>query len=444
MGSLISKIHSLFLRFIKADIVKVFSLTSISTLVKMMTGFVSVKVVASIIGPAGVALIGQLNNFAYIVMTFATGGINKGITKYVAEYKGEDNIISQYLSTALRILAICAFLCSIILIGFHNYLSELIMLSPDYGYVFIIFGVTVFMYALNELLISIVNGYKEFRRYVKISIANSILGVIFTVSLVLFWHLKGALVAAVSYQSIMLLITIMMVKKLKWFQWKFFKYGLSRVIASRYFRFTLMTLTSSLTVPLVQMILRGYVMAEISPTDAGLWEGMNKISNVYLMVITSSFSVYYLPRLSELKNPNEIRHEIYKAYKAIIPILLVGFIIIYFLRFFIIRLLFTSEFLPMQHLFAWQMGGDTLKICSSLIAHIMLAKAMTFKYVTTEILFSVSYLGLGLFFVRFDGIVGLTQSYFVNYIVYMALMIILFRKYLFPQNFVLFKDYHKK
>ena len=56
-----------------------------STVVKMLTGLISVKVVASIIGPSGVALVGQLNNFATIAMSLASGGINNGITKYVAE-----------------------------------------------------------------------------------------------------------------------------------------------------------------------------------------------------------------------------------------------------------------------------------------------------------------------------------------------------------------------
>lgn len=428
MASLIHRTFDLAKRFVKADIVKVFSLTSISTLVKMCTGLISVKVVASIIGPAGVALVGQLNNFASIVMSFASGGINSGITKYVAEYKDDDSKVTQYLSTALRITGICTLICSLLLIGLHRYISELIMLSPDYEYVFVIFGMTVFMYALNNLLISIVNGYKEFKRYVRISIANSIFGVAFTITLVLCWHLEGALIAAVSYQSFMLLNTIFMIRKLRWFNWTFFKDKLSRIIASQYFRYTLMTMTAALTLPVVQMILRGYIMADISPTEAGWWEGMNRISNMYLMVITSSFGVYYLPRLSELHDPAELRHEILKSYKVIIPILLAGFTLIYFLRFFIIRLLFTPEFLPMSKLFIWQMAGDLFKISSWLLAYLMVAKAMTKLFVSTEILFALLYLGLGFVFVHYNGIVGLTQAYLVNYIVYTIILIIAFRK----------------
>ena len=49
-------------RFCRSELAKVFSLSSVATLVKMLTGLISTKVVAVLIGPGGVALLGQLNN----------------------------------------------------------------------------------------------------------------------------------------------------------------------------------------------------------------------------------------------------------------------------------------------------------------------------------------------------------------------------------------------
>lgn len=430
MAGLVAKAKSFISRVLKADIVKVFSLTSISTLVKMCTGLISVKIVASIIGPAGVALVGQLNNFAMIAMSFSSGGINSGITKYIAEYREDNSMVAQLLSNALRITAICSAICAVVLIVFHRYISQLVMLSADYGYVFVIFGITILLYALNNMLISIVNGYKEFRRFVYINIANSIIGVIFTVALVMFWQLKGALISAVTFQSIMLFVTLWMLRGTPWLDLKFFKEKFNRVIAGKYFRYALMTLTTALTVPIVQMLLRGYVMAEISPIEAGWWEGMQRISNMYLMVITTSFSVYYLPRLSEITDVKELRHEIIKSYKVIVPILLLGFSLIYIMRFFVIKLLFTPDFMPMSHLFAWQLAGDFFKICSWLIAYLMVAKAMLKMFIITEIIFSVNRLVISLLLVNINGIIGLTQGYLIDYILYMVVILIALRRHL--------------
>lgn len=431
MAGLIERSILLAKRAAKADIVKVFSLTSVSTLVKMCTGLISVKVVASIIGPAGVALVGQLNNFVTMALSLATGGINSGITKYVAEYRDDESKISNFLSTGLRITIISSIICAVILILFNKRISSLVMLSPNYGYVFIIFGITIILYALNNMLISIVNGYKEFRKFVYINISNSIAGLIISIALVVFWQLKGALIAAVTYQSIVLFVSLRMLCNSRWFKWKIFKEKLSYAISRKYFRYTLMTFTTALCMPIAQMFLRGYVMSEISPVEAGWWEGMNRISNMYLTVFISSFTVYYLPRLSEISDKIELRYEIFKAYKIIIPILLCVFTIIYFLRFFIIKILFTPEFMPMSQLFIWQMIGDLFKICSWILAFLMLAKAMMTHYIVTEIIFTFSYLGIGIVFIHLNAVVGLCQAYIINYILYCIVMAFIFRRIIF-------------
>ena len=416
------------------DMVRVFGLTSISTLVRMCTGLVSVKVVAAIIGPAGVALVGQLSNFSSMLLNFSNGCINTGVTKYLSEFKEEKDAVAQYLSTALRITVLCSLICGISLIVLHSLLSELIMQSRDYGYVFVIFGITILLYGLNNLLLSVVNGFKEFRRYVYINIANSIVGVTFTVLLVLTWGLEGALISAVTYQSVMLFITLWILRKTPWLRWSNFSRQFSKFVASRYFKFALMSLTSVICVPISQMLLRGYVMAEISDVEAGLWEGMNRISAMYLMVITSSFTVYYLPRLSEITDPLELRREIYKSYAIIVPALIAGFALIYLLRFFIIKLLFTPEFVPMQSLFIWQLLGDFFKICSWLLAFLMVAKAMAKAFITTEIVFTLIYIAIGFLLIHLNGIVGLCQAYLANYILYSIAMLLICKKIFTPNG----------
>lgn len=426
-----NKISDFIRRITRLDIVKVFSFTAMSTLVRMLTGLISVKIVASIIGPAGVALVGQLNNFATMALSLSTGGINSGITKYIAEYKNDNSKIKDCLSTAFKITLLCSLLVGLTLILFHDILSQSVMLSPGYGYVFIIFGFTILLYALNMGLASIINGFKEFQKYVKVNIAGSILGLVFTLSLVWIWELKGALISAVTFQSIMLFVSLWMIRKAPWLKWENFKQKLNNDLARKYLNYSLMAFATASVTPISQMLLRGYVISEISATEAGWWEAMNRISNMYLMVITTSFSVYYLPRLSELTNKKELRNEICRSYKVIIPCLLAGLTIIYLLRHLVIKLLFTPEFLPMENLFIWQLGGDFFKITSWLLAYLMVAKTMTKWYIVTEFGFTLLFVGLGFIFMYNNGVVGITQAYLINYIAYSLMMIFIFRKLLF-------------
>ena len=58
----------------------------------------------------------------------------------------------------------------------------------------------------------------------------------------------------------------------------------------------------------------------------------------------------------------------------------------------------------------------------------MVAKAMTRMFIITEILFSLYYYGLTVWFIQLNGLVGVTQAYALNYLTYLILMVILFFK----------------
>lgn len=424
------KLKRLIRKLLSVDIVKVFSLNAVATFVRMLAGLISVKVIAVIIGPAGVALLGQLKNFETILIGLANGGINNGITKYVSEYKENEETTKLYISNALKITLVCTAIIAVILIAGSYYLSKAILLSSEYSYVFIVFGFTILLYSLNTLLISIINGYKQFKKYVVVNICGTIFGLIYSVILVFLWGLPGALINAVTYQSIVFFVTLWLCRDLPWMKKEYFVKKIDKAVVKKYFNYSLMTLTTLALVPVSRMILRGYVISEISPTEAGIWEGMNNVSTMYLNVLVSSLTIYYLPRMSELTSPKELHNELFHCYKFVVPILLVLGLALFLLRDFVVKFLFTPEFEPMRDLFSWQLMGDFFKMCSWLLAYIMVAKAKTKAYITTEIVFTLLYLLLAFILLKINGIVGLVQGYLINYVLYMIAMCILFRNIL--------------
>ena len=416
-------------RFCRSELVKVFSLSSVATLVKMLTGLISTKVVAVLIGPGGVALLGQLNNLVCIVQYLASGAINNGVVKYVSEHKGSVGKVRTLLTNALLVTVVCSLACGTAMIACHRRLSRWIMLSDEYGYIFIVFGVTVILYAFNMLLLSIVNGYREYKMFIRINVANSLAGLVFAVVLTLLYGLPGALIGATTYQSAVFFVTLYMVRRKPWARWSYFRGRIDRSIIRNYLKYALMTLVSIGTMPVAQILIRRYIMLDLSELEAGWWEAMNRISNIYLLVVTTSFSVYYLPRLSEITEPNEVRREIGKAFKVIIPLLLTGFVLVYLCRFLIIRILFTSEFLPMAKLFGWQMGSDLFKIGCYILTYVMIAKARTVVYVTTEIVFTIIYIGLACQLMQTSaGIIGVTQAGMAAYLLHMGVVYLYLRK----------------
>ena len=408
-------------------LIKTSVLTGISTVIKLVSAFVINKVIALYIGPSGLAIVGQLQNFTSIITTFSNGAISSGIVKYTAEYQDIEEK-KKIFSSSIVISLICSLIISIFLFGFSDYLSELILKDIQYSSVFIIFGATIFLFALNMVLISILNGQKEIKKYVLVNIAGSIFSLVFTSILIMQLNLMGALYAMVLNQSVMFFVTLAFVLKSSWFKLEYFLKGLDKDSLSKLSKYSLMAITSALTVPVSHLIIREYIGENLGWDSAGYWQGIWYISTMYLMLVTTTLGVYYLPKLSEIQDNKELRKEIFSGYKIIMPIVILASLIIFLLKEYVILIAFSKDFMPMMELFAWQLIGDVIKIASWLLAYLMLAKAMTKVFIYTEVLFSALFVGLSLLFVDKFGLVGITYAYALNYLLYLFMMIFIFRK----------------
>ncbi|HEV3223186.1 MAG TPA: O-antigen translocase [Puia sp.] len=418
-------------KILSTDLVKVSFLNAVATVIRMLTGFVSVKVVAAVIGPVGVALLGQLNNFAQILLSVSNGGINAGVTKYTSEYSESEKDYILYLGTGFWITIILSLVTSLVIFIGAGYFSESILHDINYKSVFYVFGGTILLYALNALLTAVINGFKEYKKYVIANIVGSLVGMLFAVILSIRYGIYGALISTVTFQSIVFFITLGIVAKSYWFKWKSFLVKFNKKVVIQLGHYSLMAIASAVTIPAGQMIVRNFVIKNKSITDAGLWEGINRISAMYLMVITASLSVYFLPKLSELKTQGELRNEIFSVYKLVIPFLILTTFVIYIFRMFIIHLLFTSEFNGMKELFAFQLIGDVLKIMGWVLGYLLLAKAMTKIYIVMEIVNFLLLILISYFLVKWYGSVGATLAFAIVYLVYFVVLVCVFKNLLF-------------
>lgn len=408
-------------------LIKTSVLTAISTIIKVLSGFVINKVIAMYVGPSGLAVIGQLQNFMSIVTTFSNGAIAQGIVKYTAEYQTIEQK-QKIFSTSIVVSFVCSLVVSLFLFGFSGYLSELILKDSQYSSVFVVFAFTVFLFALNTILMSILNGQKEIKKYVLVNIASSIFSLFFTSFLIMQLNLIGALYALVVNQSVIFFVTFGFVIKSSWFKLEYFKHGVDKESLKKLGKFSLMAITSALTVPVSHLIVRNYIGENLSWDDAGYWQGIWYISTMYLMVITTSLSVYYLPKLSEIQDKTELKKEIFHGYKIIMPIVIAMSLAIFLLKEYVILIAFSEKFMPMMDLFLWQLIGDVIKIASWLLGYITLAKAMTKTYISLEIFGSLSFVFLSIYFVDNYGLIGITYAYALNYFLYMFILIFIFRR----------------
>jgi len=404
------------------NLLKTSALNGIAVLIKTATMFILNKVLAVYVGPSGYAVIGQFQNFIQIVTIFAGGAINTAVIKYTAQYYEDENRQRAIWRTAGSIVFLFSIIIAFLILILQKQLSIYIFQTDKFQSIFVWFAVFLLFFNFNALFLAILNGKKEILKLVIANIAGSIFSLAITGVLAFKFGLYGALVALSIYQSTAFMVTLILCYKADWFKFSYLFGKIDPIIARKFARFALMALTSAICVPVSQIVIRLYLSKEFGLEYAGYWEAMIRLSGGYLMLVTATLSVYYLPRLSELSAIGDIKKEVYLGYKLIFPVALLGAITVYLLRDWIIALLFTDSFLPMRDLFLWQMIGDSLKIGSWILAYLMLSKAMAKLFIITEIVFAFILVGLTYICTKLFGFEGVSIAYLLNYALYWLFM----------------------
>lgn len=376
-------------------------LNAIAVFIKMLTLLGINKVLAIYVGPSGYAALGQFQNAVQMITTFASGAVNTGVTKYTAEYK--DDVAAQHRvwRTAGTIALSGSLFFSVLIVIFNETLAIWFLKDAGFGGVFVWFGATLVLFTLNTLMLAILNGKKEIGKYVIANIAGSLFSLLVTALMSMSYGLYGALVALAVYQSLSCFITFFLCFKSPWFKLSYMMGRLDKKTAINLSKFTVMALSSALCVPISHILVRNHLGETFGWQSAGYWEAMWRLSSAYLMLVTTTLSVYYLPKLSELKESKDIKNEILQGYKVIFPVAIACGLIMYFLRDFIIFVLFTSDFLPMRDLFGWQMLGDVLKIASWILGYVLAARAYWKIFVFSELFFALLFYVLVVVFSSF-------------------------------------------
>ncbi|VVN15879.1 Lipid III flippase [Pseudomonas fluorescens] len=411
-------------------LIKTSLLNGIAVIIKMLTLLGINKILAIYVGPSGYAAIGQFQNAVQMITTFASGAINTGVTRYTAEHFDDELKQRLVWRTAGTIALIGSVLTGLAIAFFNQSLASWFLKDASYGGVFLWFAATLVLFTFNTLLLAILNGKKEIARYVVANIAGSVFALLVTTAMAIKFGLYGSLVALAIYQSISFFVTLALCYRASWFRFSYLIGAPDKQTAINLSKYTAMALTSAVCVPVSHILVRNHIGETLGWAEAGYWEAIWRLSAAYLMLITTTLSVYYLPRLAELKDAKDIQKEITQGYKIVLPVAALGGLIIYVFRDVIISLLFTTDFAPMRELFAWQMLGDTLKIGSWILAYLMLGKAMYKLFIVTELVFAGSFVVLTWALTNQIGLEGVAVAHAVNYALYWLVMAYYVKRYL--------------
>jgi PST family polysaccharide transporter len=410
--------------FKKDSLLNVSVKNSSQAIARVLIGILNIKITAVLLGPSGLPLVNQMQNFLQLTANLANGGTYNGIIKILSE-----SSLKQYknevINTGYLIVVFASVSISLVCIIFSREISLFLFGSATYKHIILCSFIYIIPFALFNLLLSITNGIQQLKIYLTITITYLVSGFVSYALAIYYWGLTGALWAILLQGIIGMIIYRKSITKLKLRP----KLLYNKIVIRRLSKYSLMAIVSNAIAPLAVIIIRRIIINNLSLHEAGIWDGVYKISNSYINLSLISFSYYFLPTFSKKISAIEIRTELKDSLKVLIPILLLSSGLIYVFRDLIIKLLLTESFEAVSYIIKWQIIGDVLAVLCWLIRILLIAKEKMRAYIYSEITSGILLISISYTAIRLIGIEGSTISYCITNLVNLLILYFIYSHY---------------
>lgn len=404
------------------------SLNAVVIGIRLVISFFIQRLLASLVGEAGMSKVGQVRNLTELLGSFATLGVFSGIVKYVAEHKNDKEQLLRLFSTTFvfSILAICA--TSLSLLIFAEPFSILLFNSADFVYLIRLFAIVVPAISISRIFTGVVNGLSEYKKLAKIDLISYVLGSVLTVGMLISYNIDGALIAIAITPVIQLLVLLFIFLKVLREYVHFSKLSFKIPMAKGLLAFSLMSFFSTVLINYVEIDIRTMLIKRISESDAGIWTSITFISKNYMAFAGSIFTLYVVPKFAAIYNGVDFKKEVLNIYKTLLPLFGVGMIVVFLFRNLIIDAIYPG-FDDMAPLFKWQLMGDFIRLAALVLAHQFMAKKMVRNFIFSEVLSLGLFYGLAYYLSEIYGVEGVVMAHFIRYIIYFFVVLYLVFRY---------------
>lgn len=404
-------------------------ISAIGALAKLIAGFVLIKLIALILGPDGLGLMGQFMSLSNIMILLAGGGISTGIIKYVAEYLKEQKTLSVFIGSVSLYAIISSIILLFIGLCFAPQIGFFLFSTNEFDWLVRLLFILQFGIALNNILLSWVSGHKDIIGTNIINVSGTFFSLLLLVPLSYFFDTKGLLAGLAIVPAAPVIVSLIYVYKKYPHVFLWLKPTFNNNHFFKLSRFSLMLITTVICMPLVQMLLRNDLV-EVSNWDvAGYWQAAIRLSDAYLLFINMVLANYYMPRLSEIGKGREQIITVWRSMLIMLPIVIVLTSSIWLLRDFLVPLLFSNKFIPAYEFIYYQLIGDIFKMTTYVIGYLVIANAMTKLSIAGDLCQAVLFYFIAQYFISKNGAIGVAEGYAITYAFYFSLILLIFSCY---------------
>ena len=389
-----------------------------------IVGLVKIKVVAILLGPAGVGLIGLYQSVLQTVRTVSGMGIQSSGVREVAMAHGSGDAVrvAETVRTLRRACWATGILGWAIAALLSGQLSRWIFDGDGHAWAIAILGATLLLGAISGGQKALLQGVRRIGDLARISVAAMFLNTAVTLGIYAWLGQQGIVPALVAASAVTLLVTW-------WFSRKV-KIAPVDLTMTQFYQAlpALLSLGSAfmwgtLLANGVDLFVRSLVTREFGIDAAGFYQAAWALSGIFAGFVLHAMGADYYPRLTAaIEDTQEaiglVNEQVEIGILLVLPLLL-GTIA---LAPILVRVLYSEAFLPAAVLIPWFLIGVFGRVISWPLGYIQLAKGAVRWFFATQTLFAVLHVLLVYSFVSRFGLDGVAYAFAILYCIHVPVI----------------------
>jgi O-antigen/teichoic acid export membrane protein len=394
-----------------------------SSVINILIGIAKVKVLAVMLGPVGIGLMGLYMNIMNIAATITACGMSSvGVRQVAAADEAET------LAIVRRALWIGSLIMGSLGMTIFWLLREPVALlvfgdgahSTDVGWLGLGILLTLIAGSQNSLL----QGLRRIGDLAKVTIISGLVGALLGISAAYFLGKNGVVWFVVAAPATAFLATSFYAARLPRQQTPY------DFLAIRQQWLTMVKLGiplmgAGLVMLATPLVVRSIVLSELGLEASGYFQAAWVISFTYVGFVLNAMAMDYFPRLTTAIGDRQRAGKMVNE-QTEMGLLLAGPALLAMISFapWVIHLLYAKSFSPAAQLLSWQVLGDILKVASWPMSYIFLAAGRGRTYIGIQIIWSAAYLGTFVPGVKEWGLITAGAGFAVGHLCFFGVTVI--------------------
>lgn len=405
-------------------------------ILKFFTGIIRSKLIAILLGTAGIGIVSQLQFITLKMTQFTLLGMSDGLVKQIAENRDNSDFDKKFkdsIKSYVIILLIVSLISIVLILTFSKQLTIYVFGNIKYYNYFIIGLVTFPILIINTISYAILKGFKEIKYIARGELIIIGINFLFFIPLLYFFGLSGAVISVtLSFLSALVVNNYFARKKIL----TRLNISINSIIHAKaqrenikeLFVFAGFGVTTGVVLIFSEIASRSIVIEHLGIESLGLYGPVMSWGSLFSGFILPSIYTYLLPRFCKVKSNKEIVGILNDVLRMVsfgmIPLILIGIPI----RYTIIPIFYSNEFLQAGDYLPWHFIGILFYLWMASFTQVFTPTGRIKIYGIFVIIMALIDLSVVYLFVPIIGLYGWMLKFIVSPVIFFIFYFFYFKK----------------